>query len=297
MVRKVLYPAVFVLVVLMASSALAVGGGWKFNGIGTLDYTSAPTAPYNLVDGKIYENDGVTLVGDGSLLQIVIGLEGADIIDPLAYFDDPLCELGAGNGNGVIDGTEADLVAAWVQAGADPADLLVGGISVNVLAYGSLGFTGEFGTTAGAVNWAAPAGSEPIIANGVAQDKLAWRAWNLSKEDLLKWCNLAEHPEMFGTELWYTDGREYFTHGNTAPGPDTGWWIGMPALGSGGDVTTWVGFNSKIGAEIYAYYVDGETTARSENKLDHYLGICVPEPGTMLLIGGAIVLLLARRKK
>ena len=285
MVRKVLYPAVFVLVVLMASSALAVGGGWTFAGIGTLNYTGAPE-PYGSVDGRIYMPDGTTLVDDGALVQIIIGLEGAAIVDPFEYFDI--------NDDDVITGGELVDLATWVQAGADPGAISGG---QNVLAYGTLGFTGEFGTVGGAVDASYPTGSQPIIANGVAQDKLAWRAWNLSKEDLLKWCNLAEHPEMFGTELWYTDGREYFTHANGAPGPDTGWWIGMPALGPGGDVTTWVGFNSKIGAEIYAYYVDDETTARSENKLDTYLGICVPEPGTMLLIGGAIVLLLARRKK
>ena len=50
-----------------------------------------------------------------------------------------------------------------------------------------------------------------------------------------------------------------------------------------------------IGAEVYRYYVDGVTGARSENKLDHYLGICVPEPATMLLVGGGLLLLVTRR--
>jgi len=290
MVRKVLYPAVFVLVVLMASSALALGGGWKFNRITTLNYTGQPP-PKGNVDGRIYQDDGVTLVDEGSLFQIIIGLDGADIVDPLVYFDDP---LNGGNGNGTIEGAEKDAVAAWVQAGADPADISGG---TNVLAYGTLGFTGEFATVGGAVTQVYAPGSEPIISNGLAQDKLGWRAWNLTKEDLMKWCNLEEHPEMFGVELWYTDGREYFTHANTGGGPDTGWWIGMPNMGPGGDVSTWAGFVSPLGAEIYAYYMGPQPTARSENRLDQYLGICVPEPSTMLLIGGAIVLLLARRKK
>jgi hypothetical protein len=285
MVRKVLYPAVFVLVLLMASSALATGGGWKFVGLTTINYTAYPP-PYN-VDGRIYMPDGTTLVAEGSLLQIVIGVDGADIVDPLEYFD--------ANTNGMIDGAELQNVALWVEAGADPAAISGG---TNVLAYGTLGFTGEFAMTSpGAVDWFAPAGSEPLISNGVAQDKIAWRAWNLSKEDLLKWCNLAEHPEMMGVELWYTDGRELGTHSNPGEGPDTGWWVGMPSMALGGDVTSWVGFNSPIGAEVYDYQVNGTLDRRSQNKLDHYLGICVPEPSTMLLIGGALLLLLIRRKK
>ena len=287
MVRKVLYPAVFVLVLLMASSAFAVGGGWKFNALTTLDYTGAGWGPpYDYVDGRIYMPNGTTLVGDGSLVQIIIGLEGAAIVDPKEYFD--------ADDNGQIKGDELVALATWVQAGADPG-LISGG--TNVLAYGSLGFTGEFGTTAGAVNVSYGQGLEPIISNGVAHDKLAWRAWSLTKEDLEKWCNLADHPEMFGVELWYTDGREYGTHLNGGGGPDDGWWIGMPDMLVGGSVTAWAGFNSPLGAEVYDYYVNGDLTSRSSNKLDTYLGICVPEPSTMLLIGGALLLMVIRRKK
>jgi hypothetical protein len=290
MVRKVLYPAVFVLVVLMASSALATGGGWKFNGLSTLDYSGMGWGlPWDNVDGKIYENDGVTLVGDGSLVQIIIGLDGAPIVDPLEFFD--------ADDNGTVDlGAEKDALAAWVQAGADPAAISGG---TNVLAYGTLGFTGEFGTVGGTVSFTPAPGSEPVIANGLAHDVLAWRAWNMSKEELEKWCNLEVHPEMLGVALWYTDGREYGTHGNGGGGPDDGWWIGMPDMLAGGDVSLWAGFNSPIGAEVYDYWVNGDTTSRSQNKLDHYLGICepIPEPSTMLLIGGALLLMVIRRKK
>ena len=287
MVRKVLYPAVFVLVVLMASSAFALGGGWSFNGLSTLDYSgSGYGPPYDYVDGKIYMPDGTTLVDDGALVQIIIGLDGAAIVDPKEYFDV--------DDSGTLVGDELAALAMWVQAGADPG-LISGG--TNVLAYGTLGFTGEFGTVGGTVTFAPAPGSEPVIANGLAHDMLAWRAWNLTKEDLEKWCNLAEHPEMFGVELWYTDGREYGTHANGGGGPDDGWWIGMPDTLPGGDVSLWAGFNSPIGAEVYDYWVLGDLTSRSANKLDTYLGICVPEPSTMLLIGGALLLMVIRRKK
>jgi hypothetical protein len=289
MVRKVLYPAVFVLVVLMASSAFATGGGWTFNAISTLDWTGMGYGPpYDYVDGKIYlpTELGGGLVGDGALVQIVIGLDGAEIVDPKAHFDY--------DHNGSIGGAELDDLANWVQAGADPATISGG---TNVLAYGTLEFTGEFGTVGGAVDVTFAPGSEPVVANGLPHDKLAWRAWNLSRDDLVKWCNLEDHPEMFGVQLWYTDGRELYSHNNSGGGPDTGWWIGMPDLPSTGPIGDWAGFDSPIGGEVYAYYVLGETGARSENRLDTYLGICVPEPSTMLLIGGALLLMLIRRKK
>lgn len=290
MVRKVLYPAVFVFVVLLTAPALAAGGGWQFNTISTLDYTMYPP-PYDQVDGKIYQSDGVTLVQESSLVQIIIALDGAEIVDPFEFFDV--------NDNGVIDVVgEQEAVSAWVNAGADPM-VISGG--TNVLAYGTQGFTGEFLTSGGMVTWAASAGAEPIIANGLAQDKLAWRAWNLTPEELDKWCNFEEFPEMIGVELWYTDGRELGTHPNDGGGPDTGWWIGMPSLGPGGDVSTWSGFVSPIGAEVYDYFIDppggGPSDRRSQNRLDKYMGTCIPEPGTMLLIGSAVLLLLIRRKK
>jgi hypothetical protein len=285
---RALFVGAFVVVLLAASLAHATGGGWMFDGIFTLDFTMYPY-PYSQVDGRIYMPDGTSLVPDGSLVQIIIGVNGADIVDPLEHFDDP---LNGGNGNGMVDGCEISDVLAWMRDGADPAAISGG---TNVLAYGTLGFTGEFATSGGAVNWQAPPGSNPVIANGSCQDKLAWRAWNLSKESLMKWGDIEHYPEEGFGELWYTDGREYFTHDNVGGGPDTGWWIGMPTLQPGDPTDLWVGFNSPIGAEIYFYYVEGQTAARSENRLDHFLGACIPEPGAMLLVASGLLLLLARR--
>jgi hypothetical protein len=275
MTRRTLCAGVFALVVLFAASALAAGGGWQFNSIVTVDYHDYGAGPpYDDVDGRIYNADGTTLVKDGSLVQIIIGLDGAEIVDPLEYFDT--------NANGTIDlGAERDATAAWIQAGADPAAISGG---TNVLAYGTLGFTGEFATTAGAVDVVFAPDQEPIIANGFPQDKLAWRAWNLTREDM---------EDLVHGQYWYTTCREYFTHYNEYGGPDTGWWIGMPTLQPGDDLSMWVGFNSDIGAEVYAYYALGETTARSQNRMDHHL-FTAPEPGAMLLVAGALALLLAR---
>jgi hypothetical protein len=278
MIRRTLCAGVFALVVLLAAPAFAAGGGWRFCGILTVDYHHFGMGPpYDDVDGRIFNADGTTLVKDGSLVQIIIGLDGAEIVDPLEYFDT--------NGNGTIDlGAERDAAAAWIQAGADPAAISGG---TNVLAYGTLGFTGEFATSGGSVEWSAPPDLEPLIANGFPQDKLAWRAWNLTGEDM--------ENQVHG-EYWYTTCREYFTHDNQYGGPDTGWWIGMPALQPGDDLDMWVGLWPGIGTEVYTYYALGETTARSQNRMDHLL-FTAPEPGTMLLVASALVLLLARRAR
>jgi hypothetical protein len=195
MARRELCIGVFVLVLLMASSALATGGGWRFVGLTTINYTAYPP-PYD-VDGRIYMPDGTTLVAEGSLLQIIIGLNGADIVDPIEYFDDP---ANGGNGSKRIDSYSEELAwRGWVRGGADPADISGG---TNVLAYGTLGFTGEFALTSpGAIDWFAPAGSEPIVANGVAQDKFAWRAWSQPKEVLLAWDDSLNYPEFVGCGL------------------------------------------------------------------------------------------------
>ena len=124
----------------------------------------------------------------------------------------------------------------------------------------------------------------PYIINvGNKTDHFGWRAFNLSKQDLLRYC------AVIGTSVWYTDGREF---GSYAGFPDTGWMV------SGGDPTIepadWPGFFGYIGYEIY---LGGP---RQKNQIDHHLltllTCIVPEPGTMLLIGSALLLLIRRKK-
>lgn len=287
MSARVLCPVmlVLVLVLLMAAPALATSGGWKFNGLTTLDYTYLPDPPENLVDGRFYNNDG-SLVKDGTLVQIIIGLDGADIVDPMEHFDT--------NENGAIDGGEFDDLFDWLWAGADPADISGG---TNVLAYGTHAFMGEFATVGGAVDWTPEAGSEPTISNGYVHDKIAWRAWSQPKEVLEAWNDPLNYPELVGLELWYTAGREFFAHDNAGGGPDTAWWIGMPDLTETDPITMWGGFDMSIGSEVYAYYVDGQPTARSQNKMDHYLGYFTPEPDALWLVGCGLLLLAARRAR
>ena len=268
MVRKVLYPAVFVLLVLMTAPAF---GTWAFQAV-----ESATVGIYG-IDGRFYEDDGVTLVQTGALVQFIVALEGSAIVDPLEYFDT--------NDNGTTEGAELAAMTAWVNAGADPAAISGG---LNVLAT-AVNFTGEAALSAPGyvlVDAIAETGSNYSIVPGDTFDKIAYRSWNLSKEQMETFC------ERIDEELWYLTGRELESHTNVGGGPDTGWWIGAPGFEGGGapEPEDWTGLNSLIGWEI-AYGL------RTQYTLDTLLGVCIPEPGTMLLIGGSVVLLLIRRKK
>lgn len=269
MVRKVLYPAVFVLALLMTAPAVA---SWPFIAV-----ENATIGVYG-IDGRFYENDGMTLVETGALVQFIVALDGSDIVDPLEYFDADM--------NGVVDdGPELAAMTAWVNGGADPAAISGG---LNVLA-SAVGFTGEEALDAPGyllVDAVAESGSAYSIVPGDTYDKIAYRSWNLTKEELETFCTRPEE------EIWYLTGRELESHNNAGDGPDTGWWIGMPgADGSAPAPEDWVGFSSLIGWEV----LQG---LRTQYTLDTHLGTCpIPEPGTMLLIGGSVVLLLIRRKK
>ena len=271
MVRKVLYPAVFVLVVLMTAPALA---GWTFWSSRTA--TLVPDG----VDAQFYLPDTVTLVQTGAFVQFIVALDGGPIVDPLEFFDYDL--------SGAIEpGVELDDVSVWVQAGADPAAISGG---MNVLCTAS---DWDGTTTLSAPGFFNLAPESPyIIDPGDTFDKIAFRAWNLTPEELEKWCNFEEYPEMVGVELLYLTGRELGTHDNRGGGPDTGWWISYPGYTGGGAPAPedWAGFSGLIGYEIYAGH-------KTQNTLDKNLGTCIPEPGTMLLIGSAVLLLLIRRKK
>jgi hypothetical protein len=271
MVKRLLYPAVFMLAMFIMAPAF----GWDLGGIYTQEYGP----PY--ADGKIYESDGVTLAQTGAFVQFVIGLNGAAIVDPLSFFDV--------NTNGVIDdGAEKAAVQAWVNAGADPG-AISGGTNALLTA------TDWNGTTTlespGLVNvdpYGRIGNPNPYhITNGMGLDKISWRAWNLTPEQMELWCT---EP---GVELWYTDGRElgWCEYG------DTGWTL--PA-----DLPNFVEFYGTIGSEV-ANNIDFPENAdlyRDQDRLDHFLGKCgeepvIPEPGMMLLIGGAALLALLRKKK
>jgi hypothetical protein len=71
----------------------------------------------------------------------------------------------------------------------------------------------------------------------------------------------------------------------------------MPTMALGGDVTSWGGMHSPIGAEVYDCQVYGIPDRRSQDRLDHYLGYFVPEPSSMLLVGSALILVAARGRR
>jgi len=266
MVRRVLYSAAFVLVVMVAGSAVA--GNWYFQNMYTLDPVS--DSPY---DGTFYLDNGGAghgaAVQSGAFAQWIIGVSGADIVDPLDYFD--------ANDNGQIDsGAELTAVTSWVNDGADPSDL----DSNNVLITGSQGFTGEMAlTSAGKLDWSAGE-PNPLINVGLGQDYIALRVWNLTKTELENFCTVE------GQEIWYITDREMGAGG----GRDTGWSVGCGSVAQGADPAEWT-FGATMGVEAYIN--------SGYNELDQHLGTCppIPEPGTMLLIGSAALLLLVRRKK
>ena len=268
MVRKVLYPVVFVLAVLMAGPAVA---GWDF-------YTCKTATVSDGLEVLIYDSDGVTPVATGSLVQVVIGLEGAAIVDPLEHFDTDI--------SGVLEGAELAAMTAWINAGADPAAISGG---TNVLATAS-NFTGEGAfSSPGAFNINAlqETGNAYDIAPGSWFDKIAYRAWNVSKTQMEEFCTIPEQ------EIWYLTGREIGTLTDPNGGPDTGWWIGQPGDGLPHPPSDWGGFNGLV-----AYELSLMGGWRDQYQLETLLGTCpIPEPGTMLLIGGSVVLLLIRRKK
>ena len=272
MVRKVLYPAVFVLVVAIASAAYAT---WKFESVFTIAYDPAP-------DGRFYDETGLSLL-DGTYVQFIVGTDSSAIADPLEYFGD------LETANGVVDtALEVAECTTWLNNGANPADISG---DLNQLTYNStLTFTGELVTAAGHVyfEYTDPpwSGAAPVIVPGMGMDLLAVRVWNVSKEDLEAFCTVPL------TEVWYTTDREFGTVGSpTYPVPDTGWSVGMGSVPDGANPVDYDwGFTGTIGVEV--------SYGKPKNMTDVFLLECpIPEPGTMLLIGSSALLLLLRRKK
>jgi hypothetical protein len=270
---------VFVLIVLAVGSAYAA---WDFQSVYTFSLA------VDMVDGQIRDNAG-NIVQDGALVQYIVGLEGTPIVDPLEYFDY--------DDSGVIDLGTAEHVdcTAWLNAGADPADISGG---MNVLAYDLVTtvFTGEFETINGIVSlngmqnwdWRVDPGyaSMPRVQNGMGCDPLAIRAWNLTKEELLDFCTVA--PK----EAWYMTTRERgMSDGPHAP-PDMAMVVGLGHVPPGADPTAYLwALDSYVGVEV-------AMGLKPQNRTDVFLLECpIPEPGTMLLIGGSALLLLLRRKK
>jgi hypothetical protein len=273
MVRKVLYPAVFVLVALMAGSAFA---GWQF----VLVQTANPEYGYEY-DGRIYMPDGMGLVPEGSLVQFILDTEGDGLDDPMSFFDVDM--------SGAIEfGPELDAVTMWVNAGANPSaisddQLLVaaGWDGTSVIGAGADAGPGEI---------LVYPDNPYVVTNGATGQIFGWRVWNLTAEGLATFCT---RP---GEELWYTSGTEkgaWFWY----PGGDPydPWKIGWPEGAQPGD---WM-FGGEVGAEVGMFLMTGNPYYRERNILDKKLGTCgiIPEPGTMLLIGSSVLLLVLRRKK
>ena len=268
MVRKVLYPAVFVLMVLMASPAFA---SWPF----WAAYTANPDAGY-AYDGRIYMPDTTTLVPEGAFVQFILDTEGDGLDDPLAYF-----------------GGDVAAITAWVNAGADPSAI---GDDVLLTASGWDG-TSEIGQDWGFT----PAGPGEILVYpdnpfnvtvGDTGDLFGYRVWNLSLDEMATFCT---RP---GEELWYMTGVEYGAWIGAGGDPLDPWWIGAPDSSAPGD---W-NFFGEVGSEVAAHIADPSNPLyRSQNVLDVHLATCgdpvIPEPGTMLLIGSSALLLVLRRKK
>jgi len=272
--RKVLYPAVFVLLALMATPAVAATEG----DFGMADFWTINMGGY---DGRIYENDGTTLVAEGAMAQFIVGRDGASIVDPLEYFD--------ANDSGTIEGAELAAVTTWVNNGADPSE--ISGGSNKLLAAGTM--PGYVGLAApGDLDWNYEDegyDDPPLVDWGVGLDYLAIRFWNLSYDEMGDFCTVPLQ------ELWYFTDREMSTYeGYTLdyPGRDNGLFVGGGGIPEGdypGDYE-WT-YGAVIGTDVYA-------GAKTKNVLTTNLGTCpIPEPGTMLLIGSAALLLLVRRKK
>jgi len=296
--RKVLYPAVFVLLVLMSAPAVAATEGNYF--IGTIE--TALESVYG-VDGRVYwdPGTGAELVPTGALAQFIVARDGADIVDPLEYFDTE-------GGAGIDTPTELAAVRTWVNAGADPSDISSG---TNKLMHtvSDPNWTGEVGlVNPGELlyDWSQDPNYSsgehgPTVEYGLGKDLIAVRIWNLSKDELEDWCNTP------GEQIWYMTDRELHTDymnelvgGDPPDYPGDGGFIvgqgSMPEGASPGDYT-W-SFGGTIGTEsLYSAWVLYEDPPL-QMTLDSHLGTCpIPEPGTMLLIGSAALLLLIRRKK
>jgi hypothetical protein len=279
MVRKVLYPAVFVLIVLAVGSAYA---NWNFTSVYTFKLAS------DFIDGTIHDEYGAT-VQDGALVQYIVGIDGAPIVDPAQYFGD------LENTNGVIDTPgEVDAATLWLNGGADPA-AISGGMNVLASDLVTTTFTGEFETIGGVVSlngiqdwdWRIdPAfSSGPVVQAGLGCDPIAIRAWNITKQQMLDFCT---QPPL---EAWYmTTTERGMSDGPHAPA-DMAMVVGLGYVPPGGDPTAygWE-LNSYVGVEV-------AMALRPMNQTDVFFLECIPEPGTMLLIGGSALLLLIRRKK
>jgi hypothetical protein len=271
MVRKVLYPAVFVLTCLMTASAF--GSGWAFIGVDTVDPDLGwPSDGRLFMDPLAAENPG-GLVQTGALVQFIVDVEGDGFDDPLSFFDV--------DHTGKIEvGPELDAVTAWVRAGADPAAIGDDRILMSPT------WSGTTTLYSPGVVYEYPGDPGYEITGNITGQNFGWRAWSLTREELANFC------KEIGKEIWYTEGTEKGSY-EYAGMPYDGWWVGAP---SGSQPDYWT-FTGSIGFEVYMHDMTGDPFYRSANILDTKLAECVPEPSTMLLIGGSALLLVLRRKK
>ncbi len=257
---------------LVAVVALPASGDWEFNSVYTLK-------PADGFDGRIYDPMTGGLVKDGALVQFVVALDGMPFVDPLDHFDY--------NQNGVIDlgGAEHVDMSAWVNFGADPADISGG---TNILCSNGGFFTGEFELQGGAMDWShydEGLQDPPVIVGGMACDLIAMRVWNMTKAEL-------EALDLIPTEsVWYLTDREFGTclpeEGGGEYAPDSGWCVGMGWIPPGADPTFYGWhFQITVGAEEYIY----------GRRLDRCLCAAVPEPGLVGVLAAAAIILLLRKR-